>query len=138
MSRHQLPWILFGTSLIVTGYLLVTCHTGPIRSPSPEQLTKFRISKLELLFYDYRDKTGAFPREAQWSKSIVVTLSGDKDLVDTDIREGIELFFDGWGQPMRYRCPGKHNVGTFDLYSIGPNSVDEGGGNDDIGNWQLK
>ena len=26
---------------------------------------------------------------------------------------------DSWGNPIRYRCPGKFNTGSYDLYSIG-------------------
>ncbi len=40
---------------------------------------------------------------------------------------------DPWGMPYVYRCPGLHNTGGFDLYSLGPD-MQEGGG-DDITNW---
>lgn len=41
---------------------------------------------------------------------------------------------DPWGNPYIYKSPGTHNS-DYDLYSIGPNAVDDGGGSDDIGNW---
>ena len=28
-------------------------------------------------------------------------------------------FCDAWGREFRYRCPGKYNTGSYDLYSIG-------------------
>jgi len=40
---------------------------------------------------------------------------------------------DPWGNPYQYACPGKH--GRFDIWSFGPNMMDDGGGGDDIGNW---
>jgi general secretion pathway protein G len=41
---------------------------------------------------------------------------------------------DPWGNPYSYRSPGTRNA-DFDLYSMGPNGIDDGGGNDDIGDW---
>jgi general secretion pathway protein G len=40
---------------------------------------------------------------------------------------------DRWGQPLIYRFPGKH--GDFDLYSVGPNGVDDDGRLDDVSSW---
>jgi hypothetical protein len=70
-----------------------------------------------------------------WSRSIINTLSADADLIDTDIRDVIKLFYDAWDRPMRYRFPGIHNPEGFDIYSVGPNGWDDEGRNDDIGNW---
>lgn len=41
---------------------------------------------------------------------------------------------DPWGNPYVYIFPGTHNT-DYDLYSKGPNGVDDGGSGDDIGNW---
>lgn len=42
---------------------------------------------------------------------------------------------DPWGNPYRYRYPGTHNIGGYDIWSVGPNGVDENGEGDDIRNW---
>lgn len=42
---------------------------------------------------------------------------------------------DPWGNPYRYRYPGTQNVGAYDIWSVGPNGVDENGEGDDIPNW---
>lgn len=39
---------------------------------------------------------------------------------------------DVWGQPIHYRCPSPLHPQGWDLYSIGPNGIDEGGYGDDI------
>ena len=39
---------------------------------------------------------------------------------------------DSWGRELVFRCPSKRTEAIFDLYSVGPNGVDEGGGGDDI------
>lgn len=42
---------------------------------------------------------------------------------------------DPWGNAYRYRYPGTHNIGTYDIWSVGPNGIDENGEGDDIRNW---
>ncbi|HZU96630.1 MAG TPA: type II secretion system protein GspG [Planctomycetota bacterium] len=39
---------------------------------------------------------------------------------------------DGWSRPFVYRCPGPIHRHGWDLYSVGPNGIDESGGGDDI------
>lgn len=44
---------------------------------------------------------------------------------------------DPWGNDYRYICPGKRNVDSFDLYSLGRDGKEGGTGLDaDIGNWE--
>ena len=40
---------------------------------------------------------------------------------------------DPWGNNYAYYFPGKHNTGSYDLLSIGPDSKE--GTDDDVGNW---
>ena len=42
---------------------------------------------------------------------------------------------DPWGRPYLYEYPGKHNVNSFDLYSMGLDGRE--GTEDDITNWQT-
>ncbi|MEZ0229820.1 MAG: type II secretion system protein GspG, partial [Planctomycetota bacterium] len=43
-----------------------------------------------------------------------------------------ERVLDAWGHPIDYRRPGRVHPRGWDLYSFGPNGVDEGGEGDDI------
>ncbi len=43
---------------------------------------------------------------------------------------------DPWGFDYIYECPGRHNSGSYDLMSVGPDG--RSGGDDDITNWQQK
>jgi len=49
----------------------------------------------------------------------------------------IEDLSDPWGNPFVYCAPGKFNKNGFDLYSAGPDGIDQGGreDSDDIKNW---
>ncbi|HUE40692.1 MAG TPA: type II secretion system major pseudopilin GspG [Chthoniobacterales bacterium] len=42
-----------------------------------------------------------------------------------------ELPKDPWGSPYIYRCPGIKHPDKYDLYSAGPNRVDDNGAGDD-------
>jgi len=42
---------------------------------------------------------------------------------------------DPWGRPYIYECPGKHNVNSYDISSMGFDGRE--GTDDDINNWQL-
>jgi general secretion pathway protein G len=41
---------------------------------------------------------------------------------------------DPWGNEYKYTADGKHNEGSFDVWSMGPDGQD--GSDDDIGNWE--
>lgn len=43
---------------------------------------------------------------------------------------------DPWGNPYVYECPGKNNVSSYDIMSMGPDG--RVGGDDDITNWQKR
>jgi general secretion pathway protein G len=43
---------------------------------------------------------------------------------------------DPWGNDYVFEFPGKHNVSSYDLSSVGPDS--KAGTDDDIGNWATK
>ena len=42
-----------------------------------------------------------------------------------------EMPKDPWGSPYIYRCPGVKHPDKYDLYSAGPNRIDDNGGGDD-------
>lgn len=43
---------------------------------------------------------------------------------------------DPWGMEYKYRFPAQKSKKSFDIWSMGPNSVDDNGDGDDIGNWK--
>ena len=48
-----------------------------------------------------------------------------------------QTFKDAWGEPLFYQFPGSHQTIKTkpDIWSAGPNGVNEDGGGDDINNW---
>jgi hypothetical protein len=43
-----------------------------------------------------------------------------------------KVVLDAWGNPIRYRHPGTVHGHGWDLYSVGPDGIDDHGGGDDI------
>jgi hypothetical protein len=52
----------------------------------------------------------------------------EQHALDADRR----VFRDRWGRALVYRFPAADKDRIYDLYSVGPNGIDEGGGGDDI------
>jgi len=52
----------------------------------------------------------------------------------------IEELKDPWSKPFQYRSPGQFNEEHFDLWSMGPDQIDDEGksGTDDVKNWMEK
>jgi len=46
--------------------------------------------------------------------------------------ETVSLIADSWGRPVIYRFPSPNERELFQLYSMGPNGLDEGGEGDDV------
>jgi Type II secretion system (T2SS), protein G len=126
-------------AVIVLVALIGILEYGAVERPSsPLMITNRHLLQLHRYCINYKVRHGAFPREGSWSKDIVLDSIPDKDLLDVDLTDVMEVFYDGWKRVLHYRCPGKHNPNGFDLYSVGPNGIDEGGGGDDIGNWGAR
>src|SRR5574341_2055289 len=66
-------------------------------------------------------------------QTIVGSCSFDgESAVDDEMREII----DPWGNALHFRYPPTRNLNTYDLYSEGPDGIDQNGAGDDINNWE--
>lgn len=54
---------------------------------------------------------------------------------DGAIDDSLREIVDPWGGSLIYRIPPTKNLNTYDLYSKGPDGVDNAGAGDDINNW---
>jgi hypothetical protein len=87
----------------------------------------------------FREKSGAYPPGAG-------TAALRKKLKDAGAGRGIAALavdrdgeiLDPWGRPLRYRAPGESHRDSYDLYSTGPNGLDERGGGDDLANFDPR
>ena len=75
----------------------------------------------------YKAQHGAYPTTDQ-SLTVLIDRPGSRGYL-----AGPHALLDPWGAGFIYRSPGmQHSVDGFQLYSRGPNGIDEGGGGDDI------
>lgn len=55
----------------------------------------------------------------------------------TEVENGLKMLLgDGWGRPLRYKAPGLMGR-PFELYSVGPDGIDQLGGADDLSCWSI-
>lgn len=81
----------------------------------------------------YEAMTGTLPTTEQGLAALVSPpQTGPKPATWRQLLKEVPV--DPWGQPYVYVYPGKHNPGSFDLYSRGATHQD--GGQDNVGNWK--
>lgn len=97
------------------------------------RVAKYQIEKLEQGLLEFKNDIGYFP----------TTNEGLISLFEN--RHGLEswrgpysnrpyLYIDPWENNYVYYCPAKYGNSEYDLYSMGPNGIDEHGLGDDITN----
>jgi general secretion pathway protein G len=121
--------------------LIITSILGGNWNPDPEPArdaksvkARAEIKTWEINLIRYRTRHGQAPMQAQGLKAMVVKPVNAPILNDrwTQLAKP-ETLLDPWGRPYQYRIPGKHNPGSYDVYSLGPDGIE--GTADDIGNW---
>lgn len=85
---------------------------------SPASSTQYRLKTLALAIQAYQLDHGQLPSPATYREDLQNGYLDSRDLQDA------------WKQPFIYRVPGAHE--EFDLYSIGPDGIDNRGTRDDV------
>ena len=105
-------------------------------------ITKARsaIAALEAAIDMYDMDIGVYPPSGGVNLVRELTDSTDPDWEGPYMRfknEDLEggSYLDSWGNPYVYINPGVNNPKFYDIYSFGPDGVDEQGKGDDITNW---
>ena len=93
---------------------------------------KLKIMSLEFLLAVNKRSTGKYPTEDEGLGAAFSKKKENKDQIGEpdEIRESL---LDPWKRRYRYRFPGTHNKDSYDLYSLGPDGIEDT--EDDIGNW---
>jgi len=90
-------------------------------------------------FESYRHDSGHYPDSALGLGALFKAPPGValSEYRGPYLEGSIEDLTDPWGHPCVYRAPGTFNKDGFDLYSSGPDGIDNGGRDDgdDIKNW---
>lgn len=124
---------------------LVTAGAQMARGKATIAAANTRIASLETAIAMYYGDLGSYPQSG--NASLVQALTEDPG--DLDWQGPYEEFkeqelvngelVDPWGQPYAYVSVNggspQHRLNSYDLYSIGPDGVDEDGTGDEIVNW---
>jgi general secretion pathway protein G len=92
------------------------------------------IANFETALDAFEVDTGRYPTGEEGLRALMEAPSNAKDWKGPYLKRLVTN--DPWGNPYVYRCPGQHNVSSYDLYSFGPDGQE--GGGDDIDNWTQR
>jgi general secretion pathway protein G len=107
-------------------------HPGGKDGFQKETEAKIKIKSLEFLLYVSKRSNGRYPTDAEGLGAAFSKKEKDKDEIG-ESDEVRETLLDPWKRRYRYRSPGLHNKKTYDLYSLGPDGIEDT--EDDIKNW---
>jgi general secretion pathway protein G len=96
--------------------------------------TKARISIIENALYKFKNDVGRFPYTEEGLSALLWFPADMADWNGPYINRD-QPPMDGWNHHFIYNYPPVLGEKDFDLYSLGPNGVDENGDGDDIANW---
>jgi hypothetical protein len=146
-SGLTLRTAVYGAGVAAAAFPLIHAAEEKERSRSCRYLIE-NLSQATMMYYTDFGKCPA-SGNAEWVKAL--TTLGPKKLAYFEFRPG-DLSekgeaVDPWGRPFVYRNnhenfpgnqgdPDAHNKQRFDIYSFGPNGVDEKGAGDDVNNWE--
>jgi general secretion pathway protein G len=121
-----------GLAILVLIGLAVSFFSGSPCS-SREDLAKVFVTETMGTPLDtYKANTGSYPTTLQGFKALLVASPGVTNWKGPYLTcKDVPL--DPWGTPYHYRFPGLHNPATYDLWSLGPDKLDNTA--DDIHNW---
>jgi len=99
-----------------------------------EQIAKIQIKEIEGALQLFSFDVGRFPSTSEGLEALVRN-PGNLEAWRGPYLSNADVPLDPWGKPYVFRCPGEH--GDFDLFSLGPDGVEGGEGeNADIVNWK--
>ena len=98
--------------------------------------TKSQISNLEIAIDSFEIDMGYFPKAGNDLRDLVAEPNSNnvQDWHGPYLKKGIPR--DPWGNDYVYNYPAKMNIGSYDIYSGGPDM--KTGTDDDITNWQTE
>jgi general secretion pathway protein G len=80
----------------------------------------------------FKQHIGTYPTTEQGLRALITAPENTSGRWRGPYFQGRDVPLDPWKKPYQYRYPGTKNVGSYDLYSWGPDQVESA---DDIGNW---
>ena len=118
------PSLTFWLAIVVTA--LVACDNKHVKI---NQDRYDKLAGIKSALGMYQVDTGHYPKSLQ----DLVQKPNDEFKWHGPYFDSPKVPLDAWGHEFIYEFPGKHNPGSYDLMSAGPDGKE--GTEDDIGNW---
>jgi len=124
--------ILIAIALLAGIAGLLISNLDRILGSGNEEITRIFVNEtMEGPLMTYRIHTGNYPSTEEGLQALVTQPSEDATGWKGPYTKSIPD--DPWGNPYQYRFPGERNVGSYDIWSLGPDGEESA---DDIGNWE--
>jgi len=121
-----LRWLALGAVLIAaTAAGLAIAHRLTVKA-----MVRRDLWRVNNAIQRVQNAEGRYPADEQELVRALGRLADPEVRVDDQGRP-----VDAWGRPLRYRFPGVHAPGLFDLWSLGADGRDDDGAPDDQPNW---
>ncbi len=104
-----------------------------IEGNAQQVTTGGKIKALETALTSYKISNLMYPTQEQGLEALVTRPSAEPRPRRWSAVMKPEGLIDPWGRRMAYRNPGKRNAGGYDVFSLGPDGLENT--EDDIGNW---
>jgi general secretion pathway protein G len=95
--------------------------------------TGAKIKALETALTSYKIANLTYPTQQQGLEALVTMPSAEPRPRRWSALAKPDALIDPWGRKIGYRNPGKRNAGGYDVFSLGPDGLENT--EDDIGNW---
>lgn len=92
-----------------------------------------KIKALETALTSYKIANLTYPTQQQGLEALVTRPTAEPRPRRWSAQVKPDALMDPWGRKIGYRNPGKNNPGGYDVFSFGPDGLENT--EDDIGNW---
>jgi general secretion pathway protein G len=115
---------------------LFSCCISPIYANTDKiKVVQIQLEDLGVAILMFKRDTGHFPPEIDGLNSLISMPKNTENWHGPYITK-VFIPSDVWGKPYIYLNPAQYGSKEYDLYSVGPNGIDEHGAGDDVTNWQ--
>ncbi|HEY1053168.1 MAG TPA: type II secretion system major pseudopilin GspG [Prosthecobacter sp.] len=111
----------------------VAVMMGGIENNAQGVTTGAKVNGIQTALTSYKIANLTYPTQEQGLEALVARPTGQPAPKRWTPLLKADALMDPWGRKMAYRNPGKRNSNGYDVYSFGPDGLDNT--EDDIGNW---
>ncbi|MEZ5385140.1 MAG: type II secretion system major pseudopilin GspG [Prosthecobacter sp.] len=134
-SRHAFTLLEMMVVLLIIALILgsVAVMVQGIEGNAQQVTTDGKIKALETALTSYKIANLTYPTQEQGLEALVSRPSSEPKPRRWSPLMKPDGLTDPWGRKIIYRNPGKRNSGGYDVFSTGPDGLENT--DDDIGNW---